>query len=365
MNVQFPGLGFSVDVNPVVFEIGGLSVHWYGVIIASGFLLAVIYALTSAKKFFLNSDKLFDAVLLGVVTGIVGARLYYVLFYPTVNGPNPYFQDPVKILYIWEGGLAIYGGVIGGLLGGILMAKIRKINILAMLDLGVLGFLIGQGIGRWGNFINQEAFGVETSLPWGMLSQNTIRAGFEGPVHPCFLYESLWCLLGFVLLHFFSRKWRQYDGQIFLLYLVWYGVERFVVEGLRTDSLYIPGLNLRVSQVLAAATALVGIVLLIVFRKRRKLEGCGYGRPAAVVVAEYDAAVKAEAEKQAAREKKEAAILCDPEEEPEKNAAEADEESGSEENAEEPSAGEEDLPAASGEAREAAPAETDESGPEA
>ena len=102
MNVQFPGLGFSVDVNPVVFEIGGLSVHWYGVIIASGFLLAVIYALTSAKKFFLNSDKLFDAVLLGVVTGIVGARLYYVLFYPTVNGPNPYFQDPVKILYIWE-----------------------------------------------------------------------------------------------------------------------------------------------------------------------------------------------------------------------------------------------------------------------
>lgn len=184
MNVQFPGLGFSVDVNPVVFEIGGLSVHWYGVIIASGFLLAVIYALTSAKKFFLNSDKLFDAVLLGVVTGIVGARLYYVLFYPTVNGPNPYFQDPVKILYIWEGGLAIYGGVIGGLLGGILMAKIRKINILAMLDLGVLGFLIGQGIGRWGNFINQEAFGVETSLPWGMLSQNTIRAGFEGRCTP-------------------------------------------------------------------------------------------------------------------------------------------------------------------------------------
>ena len=359
-HITFPHLGLEFTVNTVAFSIGGFSVYWYGIIIAVGFLLALVYASYSCKKMNIDVNRLFDVVIVGLIAGVVFARLFYVVFYPG----DKYRENPMEIFQIHDGGLAIYGGLIGAVVFGGLMAKIRKMKVAAVLDIASLGFLIGQGIGRWGNFINQEAFGSATDLPWGMHSDNTALV-VDGNVHPCFLYESLLCLLGFVLLHFFSRKWRQYDGQIFLLYLVWYGVERFVVEGLRTDSLYIPGLNLRVSQVLAAATALVGIVLLIVFRKRRKLEGCGYGRPAAVVVAEYDAAVKAEAEKQAAREKKEAAILCDPEEEPEKNAAEADEESGSEENAEEPSAGEEDLPAASGEAREAAPAETDESGPEA
>ena len=135
-----------------------------------------------------------------------------------------------------------------------------------MLDIGVMGFLIGQGLGRWGNFFNQEAFGTPTDLPWRMVSENTGGVG----VHPCFLYESIWCLLGFFLLFLFSRKWRKYDGQIFLLYLVWYGAERMIVEGLRTDSLYTPLFNLRVSQILAGVTMIVGIVLLIVFRKRTK-----------------------------------------------------------------------------------------------
>ena len=150
------------------------------------------------------------------------------------------------------------------MLGGCIVAKILKLNIPAILDVASLGFLIGQGIGRWGNFINQEAFGTETNLPWGMMSENT--GGVT--VHPCFLYESLWCLLGFVLLHFFSKKFQKYYGQIFLLYLVWYGFERMIVEGLRTDSLYTPFLNLRVSQILSAVVMIAGIVMLIVFRKK-------------------------------------------------------------------------------------------------
>jgi len=134
-----------------------------------------------------------------------------------------------------------------------------------------LGFLIGQCIGRWGNFFNQEAFGVQTNLPWGMVSENTANVA----VHPCFLYESLWCLLGFILLHIFSRKFRRYDGQVFILYLVWYGLGRFFIEGLRTDSLITPMLPIRVSQLVAAVTVLFGIALLIVFRNRTSLVGCG------------------------------------------------------------------------------------------
>ena len=186
-------------------------------------------------------------------------RLYYVFF-----SWDFYSSHPDKIFAIHDGGLAIYGGLIGALLGGCIIAKILKLNIPAILDVASLGFLIGQGIGRWGNFINQEAFGTETNLPWGMMSENT--GGVT--VHPCFLYESLWCLLGFVLLHFFSKKFQKYYGQIFLLYLVWYGFERMIVEGLRTDSLYTPFLNLRVSQILSAVVMIAGIVMLIVFRKK-------------------------------------------------------------------------------------------------
>lgn len=258
-NVQFPSIGLSFDINPVAFSVNGFNVYWYGIIIGCGFILALIYALSRLKHFGIDRDGFFDCVLLGLLCGIAGARLYYVLF-----KLDYYIQNPAEILAIHNGGLAIYGGVIGGLLGGCIVAKRKKISIPAILDVAVLGFLIGQGIGRWGNFINQEAFGTPTDLPWGMMNENT--GGIT--VHPCFLYESLWCLLGFVLLHFFSKKFRKYDGQIFLIYLVWYGFERMIVEGLRTDSLYIPFVNLRVSQILAALTMIAGIVMLIIFRKR-------------------------------------------------------------------------------------------------
>ena len=178
----------------------------------------------------------------------------------------------MEIFNIKEGGLGIYGGIIGGMLCGGIVAKIRKMNLFAVLDVASLGYLIGQGVGRWGNFVNQEAFGCATDLPWGMYSDRT-AAEVVGNVHPCFLYESILCLLGFVLLHLFTRHLRRYDGQTFLLYIIWYGVTRFFIEGLRTDSLLLPGIDLRVSQVLAAASALVAVVLLIVFRNCHKLTG--------------------------------------------------------------------------------------------
>ena len=269
--VQFPGLGLKFTVNPTAFSIGNFTIQWYGVIIAVGFLLAFLYVMASCKKFRMDQDRLIDAVIVGILGGIVGARLYYVLFYPG----DQYLKNPISILYVWNGGLAIYGGVIGGLLCGALMARLRKLGIPAVLDLAVLGFLIGQTIGRWGNFVNQEAFGTQTDLPWGMLSERTQEVVSGGPVHPCFLYESLWCLLGFVLLHIFSRKFRRYDGQVFILYLIWYGIGRFFIEGLRTDSLITPFVNLRVSQLLAFVTVIAGVAMLLIFRGRTSLTGCG------------------------------------------------------------------------------------------
>lgn len=269
-NVQFPELGLNFELNPVAFSIGSFSVQWYGIIIAVGFLLAIIYGFRSAGKMRINKDGLFDAIIVGLICGIIGARLYYVIFYPG----DKYINNPLLIFNIKEGGLGIYGGIIGGMAGGAVMAKIRKMSIPAVLDVASIGFLIGQGVGRWGNFINQEAFGVATTLPWGMRSDMT-ELEVVGNVHPCFLYESILCFIGVILLHLFTRKLRQYDGQTFLLYVVWYGASRFFIEGLRTDSLMVPYIDLRVSQVVAAVSVLAAVVMLIVFRRRTSLTGCG------------------------------------------------------------------------------------------
>ncbi|WP_050698481.1 prolipoprotein diacylglyceryl transferase [Anaeromassilibacillus senegalensis] len=269
-NVQFPKLGWEFHVQETAFQIGNAPIAWYGIIIAVGFMLAFLYAMASCKKMRINADKLVNCVLVGMITGIIGARLYYVIFYPG----DKYLNNPMEIFNIREGGLGIYGGIIGGLLGGMLTAKLCKLKVPAVLDIASLGFLIGQCIGRWGNFVNQEAFGSQTDLPWGMVSEGT-RAVVNGPVHPCFFYESLWCLIGFVLLHIFCRKFRRYDGQVFLLYSVWYGIGRFFIEGLRTDSLLTPIANLRVSQLVAAVAVIAGVILLVVFRNRTTLSGCG------------------------------------------------------------------------------------------
>ncbi len=280
-NVSFPKMGLEFQISPIAFSIGSFKIHWYGIIIACGLVLAMIYAYFSAKRFNVDRNKLFDCVLVGIVTGIIGARAYYILF-----KLDYYIAHPDEIIMINNGGLAIYGGIIGAFLGGCITAKILKVKILPILDIAVLGFLIGQGIGRWGNFFNQEAFGTPTDLPWGMVSETTASKA----VHPCFLYESLWCLLGFVLLHFLSKRYQKYAGQVFYAYMVWYGFERMIVEGLRTDSLYLPfglfGYDLRVSQILSALIFVAGIVLLIINRKRkdsfyenyRRKNGIGSGK---------------------------------------------------------------------------------------
>lgn len=263
-HVEFPGFGLGFDISPVAFSIGNFKVYWYGIIIATGFILAVIYGMKAAKRRNVNDDKLLNCIIVGLITAVVGARLYYVAF-----SWDSFKDDPMKILYIHQGGLAIYGGLIGALIGGLTVAKIQKMKIPAVLDIAVLGFLIGQGIGRWGNFTNQEAFGTATDLPWRMVSEATGGVG----VHPCFLYESIWCLLGFVLLHFYSKKFQKYDGEIFLMYLAWYGFERTLVEGLRTDSLYLPFVQIRVSQLLSFLLFLTGIIFIVInyFKIKRKV----------------------------------------------------------------------------------------------
>lgn len=269
--VEFPKLGLTFTVNEVAFSIGSFQVRWYGIIIAVGFLLAIIYASRSAKKMNIDMNRLIDAVIAGLIGSVICARLYYVIFYPG----DKYWENPMEIFKIHEGGLAIYGGIIGAMVFGGITAKLRKLKVAAVLDIASLGFLIGQCVGRWGNLINQEAFGTATDVPWGMYSDNTELVVPGSPVHPCFLYESILCLLGFILLHIFTRKLRRYDGQTFLLYIVWYGVSRFFIEGLRTDSLLLHFANLRVSQVLAAVCVVVGVILLIVFRHKTSLTGCG------------------------------------------------------------------------------------------
>lgn len=264
-NVKFPALGIKVILNPIAFNIGTVSIYWYGIIISISFLIAYLYVLKNAKRFNLDSNKLTDCIVVGLITGIIGARLYYVLFYPGTL----YKENPITIFFIHQGGIGIYGGIIGGLIGGIITAKVKRCNIPSCLDITSLGLLIGQSIGRWGNFVNQEAFGVATSLPWGMMSEKTLMQT-PYPVHPCFLYESLWCLLGFILLDLYSKKFQKYSGQLFLMYIVWYGLERFIVESLRTDSLIIPILGLRVSQVVAAISVITGVILLFIFKKRKQ-----------------------------------------------------------------------------------------------
>ena len=260
--IAFPGLGIEID--PIrTLNIGPLSIHMYGLIIALGLLLAVLYGCGRSREFGLSVDDLTDGVLFIVPLAILCARLYYCVF----EWDN-YKDNPIEILYIWNGGLAIYGGVIGAALGILVFAKVKKVKVGAVLDITSLGFLIGQSIGRWGNFFNREAFGAETDsfLRMGLYKMVT-DGGFITTsttmhyYHPTFLYESVWNAVGFVLLHFLSKR-RKYDGQIALGYLAWYGLGRTFIEGLRTDSLYWG--NFRVSQMLAAITCFCGVALLMV-----------------------------------------------------------------------------------------------------
>ena len=274
--VQFPGLGLEFNINRVAFTIGGLGVYWYGVLIATGFLLALVFAFRYAVDFGIDADRLVDVVLVGSVCAVICARAYYVIFSPV---PYESFADMIDIR---QGGLAIYGGVIGAAVFGGLACKWRKLPILPTFDLVAMGFLIGQSIGRWGNFVNQEAFGSNTSLPWGMYSQATASylsswqtvLAQDGvimdpsmPVHPTFLYESIWCAVGFFALWAYMKK-RRFNGEIALMYAAWYGAGRFWIEGLRTDSLMLPGMTLRVSQLIALISVLAAVAAIVIVRRK-------------------------------------------------------------------------------------------------
>ncbi len=279
--VFFDGLGISFDVPSVAFTIGSYEIHWYGIIIAFGFALAVLYGGRMAYKWKMSLDGMTDVLIWGTLFGIVCARAYYVIF-----EWDYYSLHPNEIIAIWNGGIAIYGGIIGALIGGYIGCQIGKIDFRNLLDLGALGLLIGQGIGRWGNFFNQEAFGANTETApfrmWSVKIKETLEAtqldllekGMEvnpnAPVHPTFLYESVWCLVLFVILHIVVTKHRKFKGEVFLLYGIGYGLERMVVEGLRTDSLYIGATSIRVSQLLSAVIVVVFSVWLTVLMVKLK-----------------------------------------------------------------------------------------------
>ena len=259
--ISFPSIGFSCDPS-TGFSIGPLNIHWYGLLIAVGLMLAVVYACRRSKQFGLKEDDLIDGVLCIVPFAIICARLYYCIF-----EWDQYKDDLWSIFHIWKGGLAIYGGVIGAAIGIVVYAWVKKdkVNLFAVLDITSLGFLIGQSIGRWGNFFNREAFGAETDSFFRMGLTN-VYTGEVTYYHPTFLYESVWNLCGFLLLHFLSRR-RKYDGQVALGYVAWYGLGRTFIEGLRMDSLYWG--PVRVSQVLAAVSCAAAVGLLIFFQLRK------------------------------------------------------------------------------------------------
>lgn len=260
--ITFPNLGISVNPSRVAFNVLGKDIYWYGIIIAAGFLLAVIYAMRRAPSFGLTEDNILDMLFVAVPLAIVCARLYYCIFYWDL-----YRDNPIAILYVWEGGLAIYGGVIGAVIGVAIFCRVKKLPIGPLLDVGSLGLLIGQMIGRWGNFMNREAHGAVTDGFFKMGIADA--AGNVTYYQPTFLYESVWNLVGFVALHFYSKR-RKFDGEVFLLYLAWYGLGRAWIEGLRTDSLYLFNTGIRVSQLLAALSCVASIAVLVYVRVVRK-----------------------------------------------------------------------------------------------
>lgn len=262
-HVSFPKLNFNIDINPIFMSLGNLSVKWYGIVIAIAFLTAFFYVTKHSAQFDIQKNKMYDIILVATISAIIGARAYYVVFFPG----DYYKRNPWKVFAISEGGIAIYGAIIGGILATLIICKINGMPFLKIIDLMSIGVAIGQSIGRWGNFFNQEAFGTPTELPWGMASENTLNQ----TVHPCFLYESLGCALIFLILHFASDKLKSRPGTLFLTYTLLYGMLRFLIEGLRTDSLIIPNTNLRVSQVLALALSLISALVLL-FHKTIKQE---------------------------------------------------------------------------------------------
>ncbi len=263
--IAFPGLGIGeFKIDRVAFTVFGREVAWYGIIIALGMVVAVAYVMYRTKEYVgITTDDVIDFTLFTIIFGVIGARLYYVI-------TSDYDYTFLEVFEIWNGGLAIYGGIIGGGLAALAVCYVKKIRPQCFFDMLTPGVMIAQAIGRWGNFCNGEAFGSETSLPWGMKLSHIYSDTYVaeiGTVHPTFLYESLWNVLGFILLNVLYRK-RKFDGQITLMYFAWYGFGRMFIEGLRTDSLYVG--PFRISQIVGLLSFIAATVCIIVFWKKGK-----------------------------------------------------------------------------------------------
>ena len=259
--ISFPKLGFEFTVNRVAFEIFGVEVYYYGLLIGLGILLAVIYGTYETKRVGISQDDLFNMLIIALPVSIIGARIYYVAFEWA-----SYKDDLMSVFDIRNGGIAIYGGIIGAAIVVFSYCRLKKLSFGLCLDVLSIGLLIGQAIGRWGNFVNGEAYGVRTELPWAMtiVSDGKLEATL---CHPTFLYESLWNLAGIVILWLF-RKHKKFNGEVFCGYMIWYGLGRSWIEGLRTDSLYWG--DFRVSQILSIVLIIVAIAIIVYNRKKLK-----------------------------------------------------------------------------------------------
>ena len=276
--VSFPGLGLNFSINRIAFTLGPLTIYWYGIIVVSGIVLAIAYAMHRSREFGIDPDNLLDVAMYSVIAGLVGARIYYVAF------TWGYYREHLnEIVQIWNGGIAFYGGIIGALICALLLCKLWKIPFISATDIALPCVLLGQGIGRWGNFMNVEAFGSYTESALRMVSPKVdeyfhinpgLLPGFtseevlamtDTPVHPTFLYESLWLLLGFIVIMIYSKR-RRFTGEMTLMYFAWNGFGRMFIEGLRTDSLMFG--FVRVSQAIAIILFVASSIAILILRKK-------------------------------------------------------------------------------------------------
>lgn len=354
--LEFPNLFGGTEIEYYRgFEVFGVPIYWYGVLIAIGILLACLYVFRRMEKDFgLSKDRAFDVIFAATIIGFVFARIYFCVF-TTLNPDSPKnYTFVTTFTEIRDGGIAIYGGIIGAVLGGFLFCKLRKVHFTTMLDVAALGFLIGQAIGRWGNFVNQEAYGADCPTDWLFAMKGSLitSQGITGVVHPCFLYESVWCALGFIFLHIYSKKLRTFDGEVFLLYIAWYGLERFFVEGLRTDSLMAG--NFRVSQIVAAVSCGLALAAFVVFKilTKKKNIPLYVNSGASAELLESDRKVEEERKSKKEAKKNQPAKSILGEDEEDKPAEEA-------EKAEEPAESVEESPEVIGEAEKTAEENTE------
>ena len=257
-------------MNPIMFTIGNYSIHWYSIFLLIAFFTAAFFAINEAKRFGIPKDFIFNLIFWTLIFGLIGARLYYVLF-----NLDSYLTNPIEIIKSWNGGLAIHGGIIAGIITIFIYSKKYQVSTIKLLDILAPSLIIAQAIGRWGNFFNSEAHGAATTITHlqSLFIPDFIVNGMNiGGVyyHPTFLYESLWCVVGFIILLIIRRAKHLKNGQIVSIYLIWYGIGRFIIEGMRTDSLVFGGL--KVAQLISIIMIIVGAIALAILNKKGKYE---------------------------------------------------------------------------------------------